>query len=137
MKNQKIKCPEYRDTNIEILENEDITVCGNCHLERTNTEEEYDPHYDKVFRCHDSIITRRELEELPVPFCTKDVTDDQMETIIIQTDAGTRQRLKLPFNSPINGGNSRHNEVWWEELEEAVNTQDVPYWEDLPDESEE
>ena len=87
--------------------------------------------YDKEFTCGQSVVSRGELESLPVPFCTDDVTDDQMETIIAQTDAGTRQRLGLSDRATINFENDKHSEVWWEELEEAVRSQNVPYYEDL------
>ena len=56
-----------------------------------------------------------------------------MQEIITQTDVETRTRLKLNDEEHINFENERHNEVWWEELEAAVNEQNVPYYEDLLD----
>lgn len=56
-----------------------------------------------------------------------------MQEIITQTDVETRTRLKLNDEEHINFDNERHNEAWWEELEAAVNGQNVPYYEDLLD----
>lgn len=92
-----------------------------------------DAFYDREFSCRDSQLSRRDLESLVVPFCTEDVTDEQMQEIITQTDVETRTRLKLNDEEHIDFDNEYHNEVWWEELEAAVNGQNVPYYEDLLD----
>ncbi len=90
-----------------------------------------DTFYTKEFVCGDSVISRRELEELPCPFFTDDVTDKQMEIIVTETEEETRSRLRLNEDGYIDFDNDRHSEVWWEELEAAVNRQNVPYHEDM------
>lgn len=97
-----------------------------------------DEFYSREFVCGNSCVTRGELESLPCPFYIEDITDQQMETIICETDAGVRQRLKIANDSDIDFDNEKHSEAWWEELEAAVLNQNVPYYEDvdLPEDSE-
>ena len=112
-------------------------ICSWMSLDLLPEEEKPPVHddafYDQEFTCRDSKLSRRDLESLPAPFCTEDVTDEQMQEIITQTDVETRTRLKLNDEEHINFDNERHNEAWWEELEAAVNGQNVPYYEDLLD----
>ncbi len=102
------------------------------------TNNNYDEFYDKEFTCNDSTLCRRDLESLPVPFYTEKTTDEVMQKIIDDTDAGTRQTWKLRDDEPLRSANEddyvrndRINETWWEELELAVVRYDVPYYEDL------
>lgn len=90
-----------------------------------------DAFYDKEFVFGDTRLSRRELEGLPAPFFTDDVTDEQMEIIVTETEEETRSRLRLNKDKHINFDNDRHSEIWWEEMEKAVNRQDVPYYEDI------
>ena len=87
--------------------------------------------YNQEFVYCDSVLSRSDLESLPVPFCTENVTDDQMKVIVRETDLNTRARLRLSDNDHIDLSNDRQSEVWWEEMEAAVNRQNVPYYEDL------
>lgn len=87
--------------------------------------------YTKDFVYGDTVLSRADLEDLPVPFCTDNVTDDQMETIVVETDLCTKERLRLSDDEHIDFDNDKHSEVWWEEMEAAVNRQDIPYYEDL------
>ncbi len=87
--------------------------------------------YNQEFVYFDSVLSRSDLESLPVPFCTENVTDDQMKVIVVETDLNTRARLRLSDDEHIDLNNDRHSEVWWEEMEAAVNRQNVPYYEDL------
>lgn len=87
--------------------------------------------YDRNFTYSDTILSRADLESLPCPFCTENITDEQMEIIAFETDSSTRERLRLSDNEHIDFDNDKHSEVWWEELEAAVNRQNVPYYEDL------
>lgn len=89
--------------------------------------------YDCEFSYGKSSITRGELEEMASPFCTENVSDEQMNQIVWDTETGTRERLRLALNEDIDFENERHREVWWEELEAAVNRQNVPYYEDFID----
>lgn len=90
-------------------------------------------YYDKEFTCGNSTITRGELESLPCPFCTADVSDDQMQQIINATDNFTRQRLGTSEKEKLNFNNDKVSEIWWEELEDSVCQMKIPYYEDLPE----
>lgn len=87
--------------------------------------------YTKEFTCGNSVISRQELESLPCPFYTEEVTDDQMQAIIDDTDFATKCYYQLPLDQPIDFNNNKYSERWWIELESAVLQQNVPYYEDL------
>ena len=88
---------------------------------------------DKVFGYYNSKISRGVLESLPCPFCTDNVSDDVMQSIIMMTDLTTKQRLRLPDDQWLNFKIDKVSEVWWEELEAAVRYYNIPYYEDLPE----
>ena len=88
-------------------------------------------YYDKEFGYYNSKISRGELESLPCPFCTDNMSDDVMQSIIMMTDLTTKQRLRLPDNKWLNLKKDKVSEVWWEELENAVRYYNIPYHEDL------
>lgn len=90
-------------------------------------------YYDKEFGYYNSKISRGELESLPCPFCTDNVSDDVMQSIIMMTDLATKQRLRLPDSQWLDIKNDKVSEVWWEELEAAVRYYKIPYYEDLPE----
>lgn len=87
--------------------------------------------YTKEFAYGDTVLSRADLECLPCPFCTENVTDEQMEAIVFETDLSTRERLRLSDSEHIDLDNNKHSEVWWEEMEAAANRQNVSYYEDL------
>ena len=101
-----------------------------CEELEVDPEPEVDEFYDRIFKYGQSELSRGELESLPVPFCTKDVTDEQMENIVMDTELDTRDRLRLNEGEPIDFENDRHSEVWWAEMEAAVCRHNVPYYED-------
>lgn len=86
--------------------------------------------YDKIFVHGKSELSRGELESLPVPFDTYDVTDARMEEIVRETEMETRDRLRLGDGEAIDFNKERHNEVWWEEMEKTAVRHGVPYYED-------
>lgn len=88
--------------------------------------------YDKEFSFGNSSITRGELESLPCPFCTENVTDEEMQKIIRYTHKNTCDAYHLPYNEPIDFEHGRIGELWWEKLEEICQTV-MPYYEDLDD----
>jgi hypothetical protein len=90
-----------------------------------------DDFYTKEFFFGRISISRSELESLPCPFCTKDVTDEQMQAIINETCLNTKDRMRLPDDAAIDLSDDKTNEIWWEELEKAINSFHVPYCEDL------
>lgn len=59
-----------------------------------------------------------------------DVTDEQMEEIVRETEQETRDRLRLGENESIDLENDRHSEIWWEEMEKTVVRHGVAYYED-------
>lgn len=87
--------------------------------------------YEKEFKRGNSTISRRELESMPIPFYTAEVTDEQMQTIIDETDAETRSRWRISKHRSIDFDNEEIDNAWWEELEHAVIRQRVPYYEDV------
>ena len=105
-----------------------------CEELEVDPEPEVDEFYDRIFKYGQSELSRGELESLPVPFCTKNVTDEQMEEIVMDTELDTRDRLRLNEGEPIDFENDRHSEVWWEEMEAAVCRHNVPYYEDIDEE---
>lgn len=90
-------------------------------------------YYDKEFGYYNSKISRGELESLPCPFCTNNVSDDVMQSIIMMTDLSTKQRLGLSDDQRLNLKKEKVSEVWWKELESAVRYYNIPYCEDLPE----
>ncbi len=87
--------------------------------------------YEKQFRAGDSSVSRSDLESLPCPFCTENVSDTIMQSIVEQTDLATRCNLNLNSDEHIDFSNHRHSEMWWSELERVVCSFQVPYYEDL------
>lgn len=90
-------------------------------------------YYDKEFGYYNTKVSRGDLESLPCPFFTDNVSDDMMQSIAMMTDISTKQRLHLPSDQWLNFNKDKVSEVWWEELESAVNYFNVPYYEDLPE----
>lgn len=88
--------------------------------------------YDKEFSYGNSSITRGELESLPCPFCTANVTDEEMQIIIDYTHQNTCDTHRLRYTEPIDFENDRISATWWEKLEEVCQTF-MPYYEDLED----
>lgn len=90
-----------------------------------------DAYYDKIFRAGDSELSRGELESLPCPFCTDNVSDDTMQKIVEIIDSSTRDRLRIGPDDHIDFENDFHSRIWWEEMEAVVCEFDIPYYEDL------
>ena len=86
--------------------------------------------YDKIFTHGSSELSRGELESLPVPFDTYDVTDARMEEIVRETEMETRDRLGLGDGEAVDFNKDRHSEVWWKEMEKTAVRHGVPYYED-------
>lgn len=89
-----------------------------------------DEFYSKEFIYGSSSLSRGELESLPCPFCTENVTDEQMEAIVRQTELETKAAMGINSNESLNMKDNRTSEVWWEEMEAAVRQQGIPYQED-------
>lgn len=105
----------------------------NPTIEGIFTQSETDEFYDKIFVYGDSRLSRRDFEGLPCPFCTEDVTDEQMEQIVMETDLETKADLRLAEEECIDFEIDRHSEIWWQNMEAAVIRQKVPYYEDFID----
>lgn len=87
--------------------------------------------YEKVFQCGQTSITRADLEELPCPFCTENITDEKMELLAGTTEATTRHELGLFGQEQYDWENESHREVWWRNLEESAIALGIPYHEDI------
>lgn len=97
-------------------------------METTEKNQEF---YDKEFKCNDSTVCRSDLESFPIPFCTENVSDETMQKVVDDTDAGIRQRWKIRDDKPLDMENEDISETWWEELEEAANHYNIKYYDDL------
>lgn len=115
-----------RDENY-LYESDYLDVLPDPEPERPPREQAF---YDKIFVYGKSELSRKELEFMPAPFDTYDVTDEQMEEIVRETEQETRDRLRLGENESIDLENDRHSEIWWEEMEKTVVRHGVPYYED-------
>lgn len=115
-----------RDENY-LCESDYLDVLPEPEPERPTKEQTF---YDKIFTYGSSELSRGELESLPAPFDTYDVTDEQMQEIVWETEIETRDRLRLGDGEAINFNKDRHSEVWWEEMEKTVVRHGVPYYED-------
>ena len=115
-----------RDRNY-LYESDYLDVLPEPKPERPPREQAF---YDKIFVHGKSELSRGELESLPVPFDTYDVTDEQMEEIVRETETGTRNRLGLGDGEAVDFNKDRHSEVWWEEMEKTAVRHGVPYYED-------
>lgn len=91
----------------------------------------HDEFYSKEFVYGSSSLSRGELESLPCSFCTENVTDEQMETIVRQTEVETKAAMGVNSNESLNMKDGRTSEVWWKEMEAAVRQQCIPYYEDI------
>ncbi len=87
--------------------------------------------YTRKFRCGNSYVSREELEGFSCPFCTKDTTDAQMQRIVEEADAATRDCWHIPADQPIDFQNDEQDDTWWVELENAAVRQGIPYYDDI------
>lgn len=85
--------------------------------------------YNKVFKSGMSELCRADLESLPCPFCTDNVTDEQMQSIVNELEVCMLEWYEWGDNGDIT--EDRVNEVWWENLERIVCNHGVPYYEDI------
>lgn len=88
---------------------------------------------DREFSCGCCTISRRELESWPCPFYTRNVTDQQMQQIVNETDHCIRERWGFSSTETYDPDDEKISETWLEELEAAILRQNVPYYEDLDD----
>lgn len=88
--------------------------------------------YQKTFSFCNSTITRGELECLPSPMKTLDVSDAQMQFIVEETHKETADRWRLPWEQALDFENERIAETWWSVLEKLC-AELMPYWEDVED----
>ena len=74
-------------------------------------------------------VSRGELEELPEPFRTANVSDDTMQKIIDDTEADVVNCLRIKPKK-FSFGNDQHSEAWWEFLEDNCRHYGVPYYDE-------
>jgi hypothetical protein len=84
--------------------------------------------YGKEFECGQSTLSRGDLESLPCPFNTENVSDEVMQEIVDEVEGEMTQWREWNANGDIS--DDRLNEHWWEVLEDVVVAHNVPYYED-------
>lgn len=84
--------------------------------------------YDRMFtgKYIGTTISRGELESLPEPFRTANVSDETMQKIIDETEAETLESLRLNPKD-FDFQNDRESEKWWAFLEHNCRYYGVPY----------
>ena len=83
--------------------------------------------YTKEFSGGITTFSRRELEELPCPFYTSEVSDETMQDIIDLVDA----EVERTFGSTFTNENETHWDFWFKEMENECVRHNIPYYEDL------
>lgn len=84
---------------------------------------------DKIFKSGRSSLSRGELESLPCPFCTKNVTDKTMQLIVDEIEAEMQDWYEWLEQGDVS--EDKVNEKWWEIMEEVVCALRIPYYEEL------
>lgn len=84
---------------------------------------------DEIFSNGATKLSRRDLESLPAPFCTDNVTDEQMQNIVDETEAAMLQIYGKDYDID----DEDTSDTWWREMENSVIRHKIPYYEDLPE----
>lgn len=86
------------------------------------------PYYKQEFRCGDSYISRAELEVMPIPFNTREISDETMQTLVDTVDRVTRERARISADKHLNISDECIGDIWWEELETVCKELKIPYY---------
>lgn len=84
--------------------------------------------YNKVFSSGTTQLTRRELEEMPCPFCTKEISDEIMQRIVSDADREIKEWYCDDDNDDLE---FKSEDIRIREIEDAAVLHKVPYYEDL------
>lgn len=88
------------------------------------------PFYDHVFKCGDTMLTRRDLESFPCPFCTENVSNEVMISIVSEIDKELKlYRYNLKQNPEELEEEHKYNLYY--EMDIAAVKFNVPYYEDI------
>ena len=87
--------------------------------------------YNKTFRNGKTELCRADLESLPCPFCTENVSDKEMQAIVDEVEMEMTEWRDWCKQGDIT--KDVLDEKWWEILERTVCKHNVPYYEDLED----
>lgn len=93
-----------------------------------NLSETDERFYKHVFTCGSTTLTRGELESFPCPFCTKNVTDEQMEAIVIKMDTEIKKYAWKKNGAELE---LEYEDARYYEMDNAAAKCKVPYYEDL------
>lgn len=94
------------------------------------TYEEIDTdYYDVPFKYGNTEVCRGDLEGLPCPMCTSNVTDVEMQIIATEVEAVMKEWFDWKEQGDIT--EERYWEKWWEVLENTAVAYKVPYYEDM------
>lgn len=84
--------------------------------------------YNKVFSSGTTQLTRRELEEMPCPFCTKEISNEIMQRIVSDADREIKEWYCDDDNDDLE---FKSEDIRIREIEDAAVLHKVPYYEDL------
>lgn len=101
-----------------------------CHdIDPDSEDENLDtPFYNKVFSSGTTQLTRRELEELSCPLCTKNISDEVMQQIVSEADEEIK---KWDYDDDNEELEFKYEDIRIRETENAAVRHKVPYYEDL------
>ena len=129
---------KYRlsDWDMEFFKENDQTQHGDENLIMESYEIDPGPEeenlgtsfYNKAFSSGKTQLARRELEDLPCPFCTKDVSDEVMLKIVSEADTEIK---KWDYDDNNEELEFKYEDIRFREIEEAAVRHKVPYYEDL------
>ena len=118
----------FKDNNQTQHQGENLIM--ECHDIDPNAEDENldTPFYNKVFSFGTTQLTRRELEELPCPLCTKNISDEVMQQIVSEADGEIK---KWDYDDDNEELEFKYEDIRIRESENAAVHHKVPYYEDL------
>lgn len=97
----------------------------NSEVEKVNLDT---PFYNKVFISGKIQLTRRELEELPCPLCTKNVGDSVMQDIVQDAECEVNKWDYDDDNAELE---FKFEDIRLREIEDAAVRHKIPYYDDL------
>lgn len=118
----------FKDHNQTQRQGENL-IMDTYEIDPEPEEENLDtPFYNKVFSSGTTQLTRRELEEMPCPFYTKEISDEIMQQIVSDADQEIKQ-----WDCDDNNGELeiKSKAIRNREIEDAAVRCNIPYYEDL------
>lgn len=118
----------FKDHNQTQRQGENL-IMDTYEIDPEPEEENLDtPFYNKVFSSGTTQLTRRELEEMPCPFYTKEISDEIMQQIVSDADQEIKQWDCDDDNGELE---IKSKAIRNREIEDAAVRCNIPYYEDL------